>query len=206
MINPHAMARRALCASLRAVASLEEAHICTDARACQASAPLQWHTDLLPEEALARAMAGPPARVLGEVLVKEAYICDGHACFLFTQEAYAAFMAHIIASIPRPPLPDPAQSEADYALARMLMLARKGGEGCPPDKRVREALWLALGILDASGARREAKRARAARLFIGLMRGRPPAGRLALTERMGQAADCAARLLAYENAIRFKEE
>lgn len=201
MLNPHMMARRALRESLGPFSSLQEAHICTDARGVEASAPLKWHTALTPEEALAQAMAGKPPMVLGRPLVAEACIRGGHACFIFTQESYAAFIAHIIAHIPKPPLPDFVRSEADYALARMLMLARKGGEaGCPADARVRAALWLAMGIPDVEGTRREARRARAARALLGLMRGRPLSERLALAASMGQAADCAARLLAY-NAI-----
>ncbi len=198
MINPHEMVRQALRAWLEPAAPLAAADICTDARGCQASAPLVWRAQLPAEEALARAFAGPPARLLGAPLVEKASLCGGYACFLLTGEAYAALLAHIIASAPRPNLPDPARGEVDYAIARMLMLSRKGGAGCPADVRARQALWLAMGILDAQGARREARRKRAARALIGLMRERPIKERMALAASMGQAAACAARLLAYE--------
>lgn len=206
MINPHEMVRRALGGRLGKAASLKEGDICTDARNCQASAPLAWHTDMAPETALALIMAGAPIRLLGAPLVRRAYLRGGHACFLLTQEAYAAFMAHIIASTPPAALPDPVQGEVDYAIARMVMLSRKGGKGCPADKRVREALWLAMGILDVSGPRRESRRLRAARALTGLMRGRPAADRLRLTPSLGQAADCAARLLSYDDILRLEEE
>ncbi len=200
MINPHGMVRQALCAQLKGVASLEAVDVCTDARNCQASVPLAWHTRMPAPEALRRALSGPAPRLFGAPLIQEAYLSGGHACFLFTEAAYGAIMAHIIAGTQIPPLPDPARGEADYAVARMLMLARKGGEGCPADKRTREALWLAMGILDAGGARREARRLRAARAFTGLLRGRPPQERWQLAQALGPAADCAARLLSY-NAI-----
>ena len=198
MINPHEMVRQALRAWLEPAASLTEEDICTDARGCQASAPLAWRAQLPAEEALARAFAGPPARLLGAPLVEKAYLCGGYACFLLTGEAYAAMLTHIIASTPRPNLPDPAHDEVDYAIARMLMLSRKGGTGCPADALARQALWLAMGIVDAQGPRREARKKRAARLLTSLMRERPIKERMALAASMGQAAACAARLLAYE--------
>ncbi|NCB30527.1 MAG: hypothetical protein EOM66_03885 [Clostridia bacterium] len=199
MVNPHGMARRALCTLLNRAARVREADICTDARGCQASAPLAWHTDLPPQEALDLAMAGPMVRILEAPLVEQAYLSGGHACFLFSGEAYAAWMAHIIASIPPPVLPDSIQNEVDYAIARMLMLSRKGGRGCPADPRAKEALWLAMGILDAADAHRQTRRLRAARSLVGLMRGRDAEDRRSLAAALGQAADCAARLLAYDD-------
>ncbi|MEA4971188.1 MAG: hypothetical protein VB051_11810 [Candidatus Pelethousia sp.] len=197
MINPHQMVRQALCAWLEPAASLTEEDICTDARDCQASVPLAWRAQLPAEEALARAFDGPPARLLGAPLVEKAYLSGGYACFLLTGEAYAAMLTHIIASAPQPNLPDPGRGEVDYAIARMLMLSRKGGVGCPADARARQALWLVMGIIDARGPRRDARKKRAARALTGLMRERPVKERIALAASMGQAAACAARLLAY---------
>ena len=198
VINPHEMVRQTLCAWLEPAASLTEEDICTDAPGCQASVPLAWRAQLPAEEALACAFAGPPARLLGAPLIEKAYLSGGYACFLLTGETYAAMLTHIIASAPRPDLPDPVRGEVDYAIARMLMLSRKGGAGCPADARARQALWLAMGIVDAQGPRREARRKRAARALTGLMRERPIKERMALAASMGQAAACAARLLAYE--------
>jgi len=196
MINPHLIVRQALYDQFKSVSSLTQTDICTSARDCQASAPLAWHTEFPVEEAL--KLSGPLQKVFDVPLVKEVYLSGGHACFLLTEEAYKAFMAHIIAGTTLPPVADPIRNEVDYAIARMRMLARKGGEGCHDDKRVREALWLAMGILGASGTRRETRRLRAARELIGLMRGRSLNNRRQLAEGLGQAADCAARLLAYE--------
>lgn len=198
MINPHDLVRQALLQRLESVASLTKEDICTTARGCEISAPLAWHIELPPEVALERVMAAPPVKVFDAPLIDRAWLSGGHACFLLTGEAYTALLAHIIASAPPTALPDPVCSEVDYAIARMLMLSRKGGTGCPQDVRVREALWLAMGIVDAQGSRREARRNRAAKALIGLMRGRDVAARLVLAASMGQAADCAARLLAYD--------
>ena len=58
-------------------------------------------------------------------------------------------MKHILANTLAPDLPDPGRDPVDHAIARCLMLARKPGKGCPPDRAVQAALWLAMGIPEA---------------------------------------------------------
>lgn len=193
----HALARQALSSMLCRAARVEPGDICTRVRGAAASAPLAWRTDMEPEAALELALGGEPPVILGAPLIEAAFVRNGHACFRFTGAAYGAMQAHIIASVPPPPLPDPGVEEVAYAIARMRMLARKGGRGCPADARAQEALWLALGIPGLTGRRREALRRKAARAFTGLFWGRPAKERLALAPALGETAACAARLLAW---------
>lgn len=193
----HALARQALSGMLCRVARVGPGDICTRVRGAAASAPLRWRTDMEPAAALELALGGELPAVLGAPLVETAFLRNGHVCFRFTKEAYGAMQAQIIASVPPPPLPDPGMDEPAYAVARMLMLARKGGRGCPVDPRAQEALWLALGIPGLAGRAREAQRLKAARAFTGLFWGRPVKERQALAPALGETAACAARLLAY---------
>ena len=198
MLNAHALARAALAAMLRPVVPAEDGDICTHVRGAEASFPLQWRTDMDPSLALALVTEGPAPLLLGVPLVAKTNLQAGHACFRFTDEAYRAMTAHIISSAPAPRLPDPARDPVPYAIARMLMLARKGGPpGCPDDPACRAALWLALGIPDLQGNRQENRRLEAARALTGLMDGRPASERLALGGALGALGACSARLLAY---------
>lgn len=198
MDSPHALARQAVCHMFAGVARLQPAMVCTRLRAADASAPLAWHTDMPPAAALSRALATEP-QLLGQPLLQKAFLANGHACFVFSAQAYGAMIGHILAHIPAPPLPDPGRAPVDYAIARALTLARKPGRGCPPDRAVQAALWLALGLLEArEGPQREALRRESAQAFLGLFAGRAPAQRLILADSLGEAAACMARLLAFQ--------
>ena len=197
MENLHALARQALVEQFQGLAQIGTAEVCTRLPGADASIPLAWHTDRPPAEALGAALSRPGPRMLGAPLVERAFLQRGHVCFLFTGEVYAAMVAHIIACMPLPPLPDPAREPADYALARALMLARQPGSGKLADRRAQEVLWLALSILDAMGRRRENRRREAGEAFVRLFQGRTPAQRLTLREELGPFGGAMARLLAY---------
>lgn len=87
-------------------------------------------------------------------------------------------------------LPPVTSDGGEHALNRLLGLMRHGGTGCPPSPSVQRALWLSLA---ATGQRRARNRALAA--VEQIMQGVPVDARMALTARMGQAADAMARLL-----------
>jgi hypothetical protein len=110
-------------------------------------------------------------------------------------------MKHILANTLAPDLPDPGRDPVDHAIARCLMLARKPGKGCPPDRALQAALWLAMGIPEAEGPRREALRRSGAQAFLSLFPGRTPAQRLSLADSLGELAACMARLLAYQDPV-----
>jgi len=198
--SPHALARQAVCQMFAGAARLQPAMVCTRTRVADVSVPLAWHTDVAPAAALSHALATNP-QVLGQPLLQTAFLQHGHACFFLSPQAYGAMMAHILANIPAPPLPDPGRAPVEYAIARCLMLARKPGKGCPPDRAVQAALWLAMGIPEAEGPRREALRRSGAQAFLSLFTGRSPAQRLSLADSLGEPAACMARLLAYQDPV-----
>lgn len=197
MDSPHALVRQAVCEMFAGVARLQPAMICTRATVADVSVPLAWHTDMPAADALSHALRTNP-QVLGQPLLQKAFLQHGHACFLFSPQAYGAMAAHILANIPAPSPPDPGRELVDYAIARGLMLSRKPGKGCPPDRAVQATLWLAMGILEAEGPHREALRRKSAQTFLNLFAGRTPAQRLCLADSLGEAAACMARLLAFE--------
>ena len=196
--SPHALVRQAVCQMFAGLARLQPAMVCTRTTAADVSVPLAWHTDMLPAAALSRALATDP-QVLGQPLIQRAFLQHGHACFFLTPQAYGAMMKHILANTLAPDLPDPGRDPVDHAIARCLMLARKPGKGCPPDRAVQAALWLAMGIPEAEGPRREALRRSGAQAFLSLFPGRTPAQRLSLADSLGEPAACMARLLAYQD-------
>ena len=197
MDSPHALARQAVCQMCAGAARLQPAMVCTRTRVADVSVPLAWHTDVAPAAALSHALATNP-QVLGQPLLQTAFLQHGHACFFLSPQAYGAMMAHILANIPAPALPDPGRDPVDHAIARCLMLARKPGKGCPPDRAVQAALWLAMGILEADGPQREALRQQCGQAFLALFAGRSPAQRLCLADSLGEVAACMARLLAFQ--------
>lgn len=167
-----------------------------DCPGAEVSAPLgfrpgpdaSWWTRRLKER-----MAQKPPMLLGERLLRDVSHSKGHVLFHISDEAYRAIIAHIIKNYPKPNVPDSTQDIADYAAARMLMLSRKGGEGCPtPFKR---GVWLALCIEGFEGRKREAVRKRAARALLCAMDGLDSGERQSLRQLCGGCADCAARLL-----------
>lgn len=200
MDSPHALVRQAVCQMFAGLARLQPAMVCTRTRVADVSVPLAWHTDVAPAAALSHALATNP-QVLGQPLLQTAFLQHGHACFFLSPQAYGAMMKHILANTLAPDLPDPGRDPVDHAIARCLMLARKPGKGCPPDRAVQAALWLAMGIPEAEGPRREALRRSGAQAFLSLFPGRTPAQRLSLADSLGELAACMARLLAYQDPV-----
>jgi len=163
------------------------------------TAPLGYLTGLPAGDCAARlieAAAQRPPLFMGEALLKGITHNGGHVCFQLSTGAYGAAMRRIIEGCPQPGLPEHTQGIVEYALARMLMLSRQGGQGCPEDERIQMALWLCLGIEGFGGKKREAMRLRAARALLDVMEGRGLREREALRRKLGAVGGCAARLLA----------
>jgi len=138
------------------------------------------------------AEAEPPM-IFGARLLRDISAAKGHVLFHISDEAYSAILSHIIKNYPKPQMPDDTGDIISYAAARMLMLSRKGGQGCPvPFKR---GIWLALCIEGFEGKKREALRKRATEALLNAMEGMTGAERDSLREISGGCADCAARLL-----------
>ncbi|MDR0841624.1 MAG: hypothetical protein LBN26_09645 [Christensenellaceae bacterium] len=196
MYNLHLLIRQELYEQLKGKADLCPADICTNARPGEASFPLGYRTALPAQRVLEEVMRGLAARE-GGPLIDRAWMQGGHACFSVSAGAYASAMRHILSSVPLPSMPDPVRGDVEYAICRMHMLSRQGGQGCPEDAPVRRALWLAWGIVDAEPARRETQRRRAADALLNMLRGRPYPARAALRTQLGEVGGCAARLLCH---------
>lgn len=147
-----------------------------------------WWTQRLKER-----MEQNPPMLLGERLLRDISRSNGHVLFHVSDEAYRAIIVHIIKKYPKPDIPDDTEDAVSYAVARMLMLSRKGGEGCP--EPFRRGIWLALGTEGFEGRKREAVRKRAAWALLGAMDGMDAHERDGAREISGRCADCAARLL-----------
>ena len=117
----------------------------------------------------------------------------------FSDAFYRAAIDHIL-SQPLPPLPDDLWGETGYAIARMRMLARKGGARL--DDTVKKALFLALRSAAncASPNARRVRRRLAAKAACGIGRDVPLKARQAYLSDCGDAAGCIARLL-YRNEV-----
>lgn len=139
-------------------------------------------------------MAGEaPPGILGARLLSGISSANGHLLFHISDEAYSAIISHIIKSYPAPDIPENTDDMTCYAAARMIMLSRKGGKGCPlPFKR---GLWLALGIEGFEGKKQQAIRKRAAEALLTAMDGLSAGERDSIREQSGGCAACAARLL-----------
>ncbi len=142
---------------------------------------------------LSRMADEAPPVILGARLLAGISEANGHLLFHISDEAYSAIISHIIKSYPEPALPEDTDDEAAYAAARMIMLSRKGGEGCP--QVFRRGLWLALGIEGFCGRKGRAVKKRAARALLGAMDGLNDGERNIIREQSGGCAACAARLL-----------
>lgn len=146
--------------------------------------------------------AGPSAPELSTI--KSPYIRgitkgNGSLCFSLSKAFYDEAVERINASkLVR--APEDSERFEDAALLRLMMLARKGGQGCPDDAELMRLMWLAFGIAGFCSAgehRRLHQRVRTvSQLAIKLGAGRSIADRDALYGSMGAAAGATARLLA----------
>lgn len=197
MDSVHSIIRRELCSFVsEAYADVTPDVFDMDCPGGEISAPLgyrpgpngAWWQDKLSS----KAEQSPPM-IFGAKLLDGISSANGHLLFHLSDQAYSAIISHIIKNYPKPQMPEDTGDIISYAVARMLMLSRKGGEGCPvPFKK---GLWLALCIEGFEGKKREAVRKRAAEALLGAMDGLGAAERDSVRERSGSCADCAARLL-----------
>jgi len=134
-----------------------------------------------------------PPMLYGAKLIKCISSANGHLLFHLSDDAYSAIISHIIKNYPKPQMPEDTGDTVNYAMARMLMLSRKGGSGCPD--AFKKGLWLCLCIEGFEGKKREALRKRATEALLNAMEGMTGAERDSLREISGGCADCAARLL-----------
>lgn len=90
-------------------------------------------------------------RLTGRGCVSAADFLGNTLYFTLTPSFYDEALALI--DLPLPTVADCGEDDAGYAMARMLMLGRKGGDGCPDLASCQRTLWLALGVLDRSDKR-----------------------------------------------------
>ena len=129
-----------------------------------------------------------------------ASVCEvnGHLHFFLTPEFLTALMHRAIEECKRPELPLDAVDPVDYAICRMLMLARRPFKPCPEDERVQRALWLALAIPQRDPGKKSARlrKLEAARALTTMAHHVAPRERQNLYINCSGVADCAARMLA----------
>lgn len=167
-----------------------------DCPGAEISAPLGFRPgpcDIWWQEELGRMAEAYPPVIFGARLLKGISAANGHVLFHISDEAYSAIISHIIKNYPKPQMPDDTGHIINYAAARMLMLSRKGGQGCPAP--FKKGLWLCLCIEGFQGKKRESLRKRAAEALLCAMDGLNAEERDAVREFSGGCADCAARLL-----------
>ena len=114
----------------------------------------------------------------------------------FYDEAVERILTH-----PAPAVPEDSSRLGDAALLRALMLARKGGLGCPEDAEVMRLMWLAFGIVgfvDRGDTGRLIQRVRTvSQLTLRLGASRSVAERNTLFDLFGGAVGALARLLSF---------
>lgn len=199
--NTYSLVKEAICALLLEGAELQAApsSIFCAPDAFEASTALPLALKISAELVAVRLNAQlkrRPALLYGAELVERAEACEGRLCFLLTDAFFDAAVREVNEAEPLPELSPRVESRAQYALARTLMLAKKPGEGCP--KEARRMVWSALGIPE----REHDKKATALRLTLAAEHAlcfgadRPLKERMALYEKSGAAAACAARCIA----------
>lgn len=133
----------------------------------------------------ARALGADYGDLWGAPLVSGVRLEHGWLLISFSDVFFSALVERINAALPLP-----RQDGGSHAVNRMLVLARHGGEGCPPVPAMRRALLEALLAHKSPAACRKAARA-AETLFHSI----PPRERPALLEQSGGYARALARLL-----------
>ena len=197
MNSVHSIIRKELCSLVAGVwADITPDVFDMDCPGAEVSAPLGFRPgpcDIWWQEELSRMAEEEPPMIFGARLLCHISAANGHVLFHISDEAYSAIISHIIKNYPNPHMPDDTDNIISYAAARMLMLSRKGGQGCPvPFKK---GLWLCLCIEGFQGKKREAVRRRAAEALLGAMEGLNAAERDAVRALSGACGACAARLL-----------
>ena len=200
MENTYALVKEAICALLKNGAQLEAAPFqifcAPDTFEAATALPLALQ---IPAEFLAQRLAvfdrTVPQTLYGAKLVERVFQSEGRLCFSLTDAFFNAAVRQTNALSLLPSLPPRVESRAEYALSRMLMLARKGGDGC--EKEARHMVWSALGILerldDPKALKIRLKLAAEHALSFG--ENLPLKDRMALYDKSGQACACAARCI-----------
>ncbi len=197
MDSVHSVIRRELCSFVsKAYGDVTPEMFDMDCPGAEVSAPLGFRPG--PDGAwwqqrLSGLAKETPPMLYGANLIKSVSSANGHVLFHLSDDAYSAIISHIIKNYPKPQMPEDTGDTVNYALARMLMLSRKGGKDCPAP--FKKGLWLCLCIEGFEGKKREALRKRAADALLNAMEGLNPVERDSLREISGGCADCAARLL-----------
>lgn len=147
---------------------------------------------------LCAAVIKSPPMFMGKKLIQRITASEGHVCFHLTVDAYSAALDHIIREYPIPPIPEDTSSRVDYAVARMIMLCRGERAGCPDKAKIKQAVWLSLGIEGTKGKKREAMRKRAAEALCTMFDGLTPEEHNTFRTKSASVGGACARLLALE--------
>lgn len=197
MNSVHSIIRKELCSLVARVwADITPDVFDMDCPGAEVSAPLGFRPgpcDTWWQEELSRMAEEEPPMIFGARLLRSISAANGHVLFHVSDEAYSSIISHIIKNYPKPQMPDVTDDILSYAVARMLMLSRKGGDSCPAP--FKKGMWLCLCIEGFQGKKREAVRRRAAEELLGAMEGLNAAERDAAREMSGACGACAARLL-----------
>lgn len=197
MKSVHSLIREELCRLVAEIWPEADTDIFDmDCAGGEISAPLGFRPgpdEIWWQERLSQIIKQTPPVLFGHKLLRGISSSGGHLLFHLSDEAYSAILDHIIKNYTAPDIPEDTSDTVSYAAARMLMLSRKGGRGCPgPYKK---GIWLCLCVEGFDGKKREAVRKRAAETLIRATDGLSAVERDALREASGFCGGCAARLL-----------
>ncbi len=209
--NTYALVKEEICALLKDGAQLEASpsHIFCAPDAFEAATALPLALQL-PAEFLAQRLCAydraQPRTLYGAPLFKSVAHSEGRLCFTLTDAFFASAIRETNAASPLPALPPRVESRAEYALSRMLMLARKGGSGCT--EGAKRMVWAALGVSerlsDAKALKIRLMLAAEHALSFGTEL--PMKERMALYNASGEAAACTARCIALGLGTLFTAE
>lgn len=150
---------------------------------------------------LGSAAVKMPPMFMGKRLIQRISASEGHVCFHLTLDAYSLALAHIIKEYPMPDIPEDTSDRVSYAAARMIMLCRGERAGCPDRARVKNAVWLALGIEGTTGKKREAMRKRAAEALCTMFDDLTPEEHNTIRTKCASVGGACARLLTLEQTV-----
>lgn len=201
MKNTYALVKEGICALLQNGAQIDatpfQIFCAPDTFEAATALPLALQ---IPAEFLASRLhaynRAQPQMLYGVPLVEGVSQSEGRLCFTLTDAFFNAAVREVNESMPLPSLPPRAENRAEYALSRMLMLARKGVGGC--DASARRMVWSALGITERLNDKKALKirLTLAAEHALSFGADIPLKERMALYQKSGAAGACAARCIA----------
>ncbi len=197
MLDPYFLVRQALLDFLRGIdPHVPQDALCFSARNCEISTSLPYRLGIPCEECVSLLRTQPGPQVWDVPLIRDIFASGNHICFSLSDDFYSEAVRRITGDAPLPALPEEWSEAWAYALCRMRMLARKGGNACPASSAVHRALWQTFSLAGEC-PNRKSKRQRAARALLEMLDSMGAEERINMAAQMGTVGTCAAILLNY---------